>query len=291
MDLTAVTGLIRKAVQESNKRFLLSYLDKNGFPHSNFMGFAHLNRNYTVVMILRACSSRVTILKEQPWIELVFNSRGYSHIVRFFGKAILTQSPGTVGKLQKAYPFLMEYVADNGSDFVLIQLQTQMVEVESLPENGKWHEGQYYLVEDGQLVETDSPEIQGAMVGFVEPDQRDFDDIRRVITRNHGELLLGAINGEYDSLGSLLSTRYRGPEGSGLDEYREQIASRYLDMNLEKSEINWGLRDFAQNKDGTVECLYFLDMRTSDGKEVNVRSKELWVQESGNWVLLNEELV
>ena len=291
MDLNEVTGVIRRAVQESNKHFLLSYLDKNGFPHSNFMGFAHLNRNHTVVMIFRSSSSRVSILKEQPWIELVFNSRDYSHIVKFFGKVILTKSPATVVKLQKAYPFLNEYFSEDGSDSILVQLQTQMVEVESLPENGKWHDGRQFLIEDGQLVEADNPDIQGAMVGFAEPDQTGFDDIRRVITRNHGELLLGAINGEYDSFVSLLSGRYSGPGGAGRDDYQERISAQYSGINLVNSEINWGLRDFVQHKDGTVECLYFLDVKTPEGKEVNTRSRETWIQEADGWVLLSEELI
>ena len=217
-------------------------------------------------MIFRESSSRVATLKEQPWIELVFNTRDYSHVVKFFGKVILTQSPGTVQKLQKAYPFLSEYFAPDGSDSILVQLQTQMLEVESLPEGGKWHEGRQYLVEEGQLVEADDPDIQGAMVGFAEPDQSGFDDVRRMITRNHGELLLGAINGEFDSLATLLSSRYAGPAGTGRDDYQSRISSQYADINLVNSEINWGLRDFMQNKDGTVECLYFLDVKNAGGE-------------------------
>lgn len=289
MDVNQVEGVIRKAVQESNKHFLLAYLDKNGFPHSNYMGFAHLNRNKTIIMMLRASSSRVAILKEQPWIELVFHTNNFSSIVKFFGKVLLTRSPAAVGKLITAYPFLGEYFAPDGSDSILVQMQTQMIELETLPQGGNWHEGHQFLVKDGVLEATEDADIQGASVGFVEQDAGGFDAIRRIITRNHGEVLLSVINEEFDSLDEYVSPTYSGPGGGNKEMYKQRLVELYSGLNLAKSEINWGLRDFDHRKDGSVECMYFLDVITPDGKEINTKSREVWIQEDGNWVLLEEE--
>lgn len=291
MDTNQAAAIIRKAMQESNKHFLLTYLDKNGYPHSNYMGFAHLNRNMTVIMMLRSTSSRIAILKEQPWIELVFHTGEYGNIVKFFGKVVITSSAAAVEKLLTAYPFLAGYFKRDGSDSVLVQLQTQMIELEHLPTGALWHEGFQYLVKDGVLVPTEDADIQGASVGFVEQDESGFDDIRRMITRNHGEILMSVINEEFDTLDDYISVSYSGPENTDKEHYKERMSRLYSGLNLGKSEINWGLRDFEIHKNGTVTCGYFLDITTPGGKEITYRSKELWVQEDSNWVLMKEEVV
>jgi len=289
MQPNEVLTIIRKAVSESNKHFLLSYLDGNGFPHSNFMGFAHLNKNMTVIMMIRNSSERIYDIREQPWIELVFHTRDFSHVIKFFGKALITSSPPSVKKLINAYTFLGDYFTADGSDAQLIQLHTQMIEVESLKNGEKWHKKFSYMVENGELVSVDKPVLQGATLGVMEQNEGEFDAIRRYITKNHGDMLMCIIHGDYNGLLSFLSPNFAGKNGQSRDVYHNEQQERFKGLELANAEINWGLRDFDQKKDGSVDCLYFLEITPREGETISIKQKETWVMEGANWLILSME--
>lgn len=277
---------VKQAVTESNQHFLLSYLDGNGFPHSSYMGFAHLNKNFSVVMIVSGSSRKAEVIKEQPWIELVFNSTDYAYVAKFFGRAVLSNSVPTVQKLLAAYPQLKNYFPADGEGAVLIQLQTQLIELEYLPPGEKWHQHKSYMVQNKDLEEVENPVLQGASVGPQEKSGEEFDSIRRQITKNHGEILMNIIHQDYDALLNYVSDAFSGMMGEDREGYKQRTMTRYKDVELANAEINWGLRDFEQKRDGTVVCQYFLDITPQGGEQVSLKQKETWVLDGEEWMLL-----
>jgi len=294
-----VLPLVTKVIAESKKNFLLNYLDENGFPHSSYMGFIHLNKNLSVLLTAKESSRKADDIKRHAGIELVFQSRDYKYIVKLFGKAIVAKSPNVFKKLAGAYPQMAAYYSPDGSDAVIVQLNTKVIEIEYLEEGQQWHSRKSYLIEENKLVEMDNPVVEGNVLpsgavstvedGPAPAPKGDFDSVRRLITRNHGEMLVALVERNFDSFMKHVVKEFSSDDGMDFAGLKGMQAGIFTNMEMANAETNWGLRGFERNADGTVSCHYFLDIIPQKGEPASVKQKEVWMQIADDWCLLKIE--
>ncbi len=287
MENEKVIQIIRKTIQESMRQFHITYLDTNGFPHSSYMGFAHFNKkNFSLIMLVPRNSRKAAVMFEHPWVEAVFHSKDYRYVSKFYGNAFLTSSQKSVEKLLQSYPFLDEFFPNGGTGAVLLQLQTQMIEVEWLKQDQKWHSRANFMLENGELKETKEPVIEGPKVAAQEKDVDVLDRIRREITKNHGEMLMSLLSGDFEQAAEYVADDFGSDKYPDKAAYIQSLREQFEGKELGSSDFNWGLRDFEHNKDGTMNATYFLDISRNEEPQLSIKQQEQWVNDNTTWKLL-----
>lgn len=281
MEKEQMLKLLKAAVQESNRSFIMNYLDNNGYPHSSFMGFAHLNSNLSVVLLVRAGARKVESFKTRPRIQLMFHTRDRSHYVKLFGDVLVDQSPPHVRKMMAAYPFLSEWFDPSGEDAVVVQLMTEVVEIEVMRE---WGPPICFEIRDGKPLPIDPDELAAGG-----RQNQSFAEIRTRITRLHGEMLDGVVNNDFDRYASHYSPHFTAPAGQSLEKYYNALWKWYKQVSLDGASVHWGLRDVGIRDDGTFSCRYYLEIVPKGGSGQRMEQHEIWGKEGGEWRLVRIE--
>ncbi|MCK4907020.1 MAG: pyridoxamine 5'-phosphate oxidase family protein [Spirochaetes bacterium] len=300
MLINEILPIIKNVIQESNRNFSLAYIDKNAYPHSSIMGFAHLNKNLSILMAAKTDSKKVEAIGLNPNAEVIFQSRNRNYILKLYGQIKLSNSQKTIEKILQAYPFLTDYFDQSGSNMILIQLNTMAIEMEFKEAGNKWHEKQSFLVNNGELTEVDAIEIEKSEISSEEgiifgtnPDRPviDMDPIKKMITRNHGEMLNAITDKNFDVLMKYICDDFISHDGLNHTEYKNTNSDMFGNIPMMNAETNWGLRDFEMNHDGTVTCQYFHQITPSNLDTIAVKEKEIWKRTDDEWLLFKTKKI
>lgn len=281
MEQEQMLSLLKQAVQDSNRSFIMNYLDNNGYPHSSFMGFAHLNRNLSVVLLVRAGARKVESFKTRPRIQLMFNTAERDFYIKLFGDVLVNQSPPHVRKMMQAYPFLADWFDPSGEDAVVVQLMTEVVEVERMKE---WGRPICFEIRNGEPFAIDPDELAAGG-----RQNQSFSEVRTRITRLHGDMLEGVLSHDFDSYAAHYSPHFTAPAGQSLEKYYNNLWAWYKSSDLDQASVHWGLREVGLRDDGTFSCRYYLEITPKGGEPRRMEQHEIWGKEGGEWRLTRIE--
>jgi len=281
MEPEQITGLIRKAVGESNRFPLLSFTDNAGAAQLLALPFAHLNRNLSLILLMPEGHAATEFIRTQPWIEVQFHTQNHECFVRFGGRAFVKQLDSAIDKLIEGYPFLEPWFHGAKRETIaLVQLSSQIIGLDILAPESPWYETSYCSVQNGEAVP-----VQAAGAGELqERGAGQLDTVRRIITHNRGEMIHCVITNNFGGFSSHISENFDPPEGLAPDDWINAQWKLYKSIEPGKVSYNWGLNGFEHKRDGSVECRFFLE--TDDaGKKSAGQHQEIWIQEGSDWKL------
>ncbi len=282
MDGVEGLSVFKKAILETNKNFKMSYLD-NGYPRTMTMGFSHLNKSLSIVLIVKKDSEIISTLGNNSWIELFYQTRDLKYSVKLMGEVIISTASISGKKLIGAYPFLADSFAVGGEDAALIQLQTEGVEIDIREDSWIKHLNEKFVVEDGILVKVANFSFLSIPLSSAQQIDSGFDDIRRKITRTHGDMLMNFMQAEDEQYLSYIGEGFSATGNLDAQGHLAKLKESLSKVNFSTSEINWGLRDFEKIKEKIVKCKFFLDIICADGKEISQHQEEIWQNIKGEW--------
>ena len=274
-------GLIRKAVSESSRFPNIAFTDTNGLPQSLTLPFAHLNRNYTLVLLMPEAHAVTELMRGQPWIEVQFHTQNNDCFVRFGGRAFVKQIDSAFDKLVEGYPFLASWFEDSKRQTItLVQVYSQIIGVERTGSVGPWFDASYYRVQNGDLFPVTA-------AGFSEMQENisgQFDIVRRVITRNRGEMIHCVVTNNFEGFSAHIAENFDSPEGLTTEDWINAQWKLYKSIEPGKMSYNWGLNGFEPKRDGSMECRFFLEV-LDDGNKTAQQHQEIWAVEGSDWKL------
>ena len=275
------SGLIWKAVNESSRFPSIAFTDGSGLPQLVVLPFAHLNRNFTIVLLMPEKHAATEMMRTQPWIEVQFHTHDNDCFVRFGGRAFIKQRDSAIDKLIEGYPFLASWFEDSKRQTItLVQVYTQIIGIEQSAPGGPWFASDWYRVQSGEIVPV-SAEGVGEMQ---EKGMGQFDIVRRIITRNRGEMIHCVITNNFDGFSTHVAEGFEPPEGATPEDWINEQWKLYKSIEPGRMSYNWGLNGFEYRRDGSVECRFFLEILGGEQKKEQ-QHQELWMMEGSDWKL------
>jgi len=279
-------GILKKAILETNKNFKLTYLDSNGYPNTVTMGFSHLNKSLSIVLMFKKDSDIIPILESNPWVQLFYQTRDLKYSVKLIGEVIVSTAAVSGKKLISAYPFLADYFAPDGEDAALVQLQTEGIEIDTREESWIIQKSEKFVLKSGSLEKVDEFDFLNVPLSAGQHANIGFDDIRRRITKNHGDMLMNFMQEEMEQYISYFSEGFSATGDLDVQGHVAKLKSDLSSVDFSSAEINWGLRDFEKLKENIVKCKSFLDINQGDDSVVSLHQEEIWQNVKGDWKIL-----
>lgn len=282
MSTEQVLGLIRLAVQESNRYPVMACTDQSGLSRMMALPCAHLNRNLSLILLLPGSSLAQTVVRNQQWVEVQFHTQNHHCFVRFGGNVFNSQSESAIERLSEGYPFLKPWLAEiSASEVGLVQLDTRIIGLEIFQPDSLWFQPLHYQVQNGQPIPLDATgigEVQAQGSG-------QLDTVRRIITHNRGLMIHSIIVNDFDGFSAHLSGEFKPPEGQSSEDWVNSQWKLYKGIDPEKMSFTWGMNGFELKRDGTVECRFFLEIVEGEKKRT-FQQQENWIPEGQLWKLV-----
>ena len=88
----------------------------------------------------------------------------------------------------------------------------------------------------------------------------------------------------FEGFSAHVAESFDPPAGLTTEDWINAQWKLYKSIEPGRMSYNWGLNGFEPQRDGSVECRFFLEI-LDDGKKSANQHQELWMMEGSDWKL------